>query len=362
MSSSPGLIDVHHHIVPREYTKALAKLGVTKGLGVQLPKWDVHKALGVMDEHGISSAVLSISAPGVYFRRKDPGATIAAELSRQMNEICAELVKDHPGRFGAFATLPIPDVEAALAEIAYSLDELRLSGVLLLTNYDGYYLGDPRFDAVFAELNRRKAVVFVHPQTPPGREQSHLDLPEAMLDVCFDTTRTAFSLIVNGVTKNYPDVRFILSHAGGAVPYLAGRVGITTAMAANLKGATPLVADGIGKLFSMSHKLEEKIPELLSYYLRLKSNVLPGGFDHFLSRFYYDTALSASPHCFASLLTVADTSHILFGTDYIFATEAAVPATITGIHDCERFTAADIRAIERDTALTLFPTLRPNPV
>ncbi|HME47839.1 amidohydrolase family protein [Mycobacterium sp.] len=362
MNSSPGLIDVHHHIVPREYAKALAKLGVTKGLGVQLPKWDVHKALGVMDEHGISSAVLSISAPGVYFRRKDPGATIAAELSRQMNEICAELVKDHPGRFGAFATLPIPDVEATLAEIAYSLDELRLSGVLLLTNYDGYYLGDPRFDAVFAELNRRKAVVFVHPQTPPGREQSHLDLPEAMLDVCFDTTRTAFSLIVNGVTKNYPDVRFILSHAGGAVPYLAGRVGITTAMAANLKGATPLVADGIGKLFSMSHKLEEKIPEQLSYYLRLKSNVLPGGFDHFLSRFYYDTALSASPHCFASLLTVADTSHILFGTDYIFATEAAVPATITGIHDCERFTAADIRAIERDTALTLFPTLRPNPV
>lgn len=353
-----GLIDVHHHIVPKEYARALAKLGVTKGLGVQLPKWDVNRTLDVMAEHGISSAVVSISAPGVYFKENDRRSVIARDLSRQTNEICAGLIRDHPGHFGAFATLPVPDIDAALDELAYSLDELSLNGVILLTNYDGYYLGDARFDELFAELNRRKAVVFIHPQSPPGQEQSHLDLPEAMLDVCFDTTRTAFSLIVNGVTKKYPEIRFILAHAGGAVPYLAGRVAITASMLANLDGAAPVVADGIGKVFSLSHKFEEKMPEQLSYYLRFKHNVLPEGPDYFLRQFYYDTALSASPHCFSSLLTVTDCSHIVFGTDYIFATEAAIPATISGIHDHDGFTQHDVDAIARETALTLFPTLR----
>ena len=353
-----GLVDVHHHIVPKEYARALSKLGVTKGLGVALPKWDVDKSLAVMADHGISSAIVSISAPGVYFKDNDRRSAIARDLSRQTNEFCAQLINDYPGRFGAFATLPVPDIDAALDELAYSQDELKLNGVILLTNYDGYYLGDARFDELFAELNRRKTVVFVHPQSPPGQEQSHLDLPEAMLDVCFDTTRTAFSLIVNGVTKKYPDIRFILAHAGGAVPYLAGRVAITASMLANLKGAAPVLADGMGKVFSVSHRLAEKMPGQLSYYLRFKHNVLPEGPDHFLRRFYYDTALSASPHCFSSLLTVTDCSHIVFGTDYIFATEAAVPATISGIRNLDGLSRHDIDAIERDTALTLFPSLR----
>jgi predicted TIM-barrel fold metal-dependent hydrolase len=172
----------------------------------------------------------------VYFKENDRRSAIAKDLSRQMNEICAGLMNDQPGQFGAFATLPLPDVDAALDELTYSLDELKLNGVILLTNYDGYYLGNPRFDELVAELNRRKAVVFIHPQSPPGQEQSYLGLPEAMLDVCFDTTRAAFSLIVNGVTKNYPDIRFILAHAGGAVPYMAGRVAITASMLANPKG------------------------------------------------------------------------------------------------------------------------------
>lgn len=353
-----SLIDVHHHIVPKEYVRALSRLGVAEGLGVALPKWDVNKALDVMDQNCISSAVLSISAPGVWFNYKDPAGAIAADLSRRMNETCAALIADYPGRFAAFASLPVPAIDAALAEIAYSLDELALDGVVLFTNYDGYYLGDARFHELFAELNRRKAVVFVHPSTPPGLERSHLGLPEAMLDVCFDTTRTAFSLIVNGVTKNYPDIRFILAHAGGAAPYLAGRVGITTSMAANLRGAAPVVATGVGTLMSASRRLAAKMPAQLDYYLRLRRNVLPEGPDHFLRGFYYDTALSASPHCFSSLLTITDPAHILFGTDYVFATAAAVPATIAGIRDYRPFGPQDIRAIERETALALFPTLR----
>ena len=141
-------------------------------------------------------------------------------------------------------------------------------------------------------------------------------------------------------------------------PNLAGRVSITASMLADLKGAAPVVADGIGELFSLSEKLEEKMPDQLSYYLRFKKNVLPEGPDYFLSRFYYDTSLSASPHCFSSLLTITDCSHIVFGTNYIFATEAAVPATINGILNNDRLTPDDVRAIERETALTLFPAVR----
>jgi predicted TIM-barrel fold metal-dependent hydrolase len=352
-----ALIDVHHHIVPKEYARALSKLGVTQGLGVQLPKWEAQKSLEIMEAHGISTAIVSISAPGVYFSDSDRRSAIARDLARQTNEICADLIKDHPGRFGAFATLPLPDVDAALDELSYSQDELGLNGVVLLTNYDGYYLGDPRFDELFAELNRRQAVVFIHPQTPPGQHCSHLNLPEAMLDVCFDTTRTAFSLIVNGVTKNYPEIRFILAHAGGAVPYMAGRVSITAAMLADLGGAMPTIADGVGKVYRALHR-QDKMPGQLSYYLRFKDNALPEGPDYFLSRFYYDTALSASPHCFSSLLTVTDSSHILFGTDYIFATVAAVPATIAGLRNYDAFTDADLRAIEHENARNLFPTLR----
>lgn len=361
MNEQAGFIDVHHHIVPRQYAKALDELGVRKGLGVQLPHWDIAKSLHVMDQHGIATSVLSISAPGVHFADHDPTGRIAVALSRRMNEFCAELIRDHPGRFGAFATLPLPDVDAALAELAYSLDDLALHGVILLSNYDGYYLGDPRFDALFAELDRRGAVVFIHPQSPPGQEHSHLGLPEAMLDVCFDTTRTAFSLIVNGVTKRYPAIRFILAHAGGAVPYLAGRVAVTASMLAGLKGAAPAVAEGIGKLAGVSHALEERLPEQLSYYLRFRHNVLPEGPDHYLRRFFYDTALSASPHAFAALLTVVDSSHIVFGSDYVFATDAAVPTTIRGIREYDAFTPGDLRAIERESALSLFPTLGTNP-
>lgn len=357
MDLLPGAVDVHHHAVPREYADALGRLGVTKGLGVRLPRWDAGSSLRVMDAHGIAAAVLSISAPGVYFPEVDGALEVAEQLAHRTNEICAAVIADHPGRFGAFATLPLPDVDAALEELAHALDELGLDGVVLLSNYDGYYLGDPRFDRLFAELDRRQTVVFVHPQSPPAAPGSHLNLPEAMLDVCFDTTRTAFSLIVNGTTKRHPNVRFVLAHAGGAVPYLAARVGITASMLEDLKGAAPVVADGLGRIFSISHRLAERMPEQLDYYLRFKRNVLPEGPDHFLRRFYYDTALAASPHAFASLLTVADTSHILFGTDYVFATEAAVPTTIRGVLDHSGFTPQDIDAIGHRSALALFPNL-----
>lgn len=358
MDEMPELIDVHHHIVPKEYVKSLSEKGVKKALGVQFPGWNVNKALEVMDRNGISTSIISISAPGVYFKDSDPSLEFARDLSRQTNEICAGLIGDHPERFGAFATLPLPDVDAALEEFKYAIEVLKLDGVALLSNYDGYYLGDPRFDRLFFKLNRQKAVVFIHPATPPGIEKSHLGFPEAVMDVCFDTTRTAFSLIVNGVTRKYPDVRFILAHAGGPIPYIAARVGMSLQMLSSLGGVVPYIAAGAGLISSIVPKFKEAMPENLNLYLKFKENMLPEGPDFYLKRFYYDTALSASPHAFASLQTLVDSSKIVFGTDYIFATQAAVPLTIKGIREYPGFNAKDIVAIEGGNAMDLFPRLK----
>jgi predicted TIM-barrel fold metal-dependent hydrolase len=353
--AAAGAIDVHHHIVPRDYAEALERLGVTHGLGVRLPRWKPRTALAVMDAHHIATSIVSISAPGVYFPGADPTGEIATELARQTNEYCASLIRDHPGRFGAFATLPLPHLDAALDELAYALDELGLDGVVLLSNYDGYYLGDPRFQPLHDELDRRRAVVFVHPQSPPEASGAHLELPEAMLEVTFDTTRTAFSLVVNGVTKRHPDIRFILAHAGGAVPFLAGRVAITATMLSELRAPLPTIAETLGRVSALSPRLAVRTPDQLSYYLRFRHNVLPEGPDHFLSTFYYDTALSASPHCFSSLTSLADSSHILFGTDYIFATRAAVPLTRDGVRGYSGFTDDDVDAVLRGNAQQLMP-------
>jgi 6-methylsalicylate decarboxylase len=175
------MIDVHHHIAPDEYVKALSRKGITKALGVPLPKWNLNTALEVMDVHDIATAIVSISAPGLYFGATENPLAFARDLARLTNEKCAELIAAHPARLGAFATLPLPDVDFALEELSYALEQLKLDGVILMSNYDGYYLGDERFEALHAELDRRKAVVFIHPSTPPGLDQSHLGLRKQCL-------------------------------------------------------------------------------------------------------------------------------------------------------------------------------------
>ena len=353
MDEKSEIIDVHHHIVPKEYVKSLSDEGVKKAIGVKFPGWNANKALKVMNKYGISKSILSISAPGVYF--KDKNLELAKDLSRQTNEICTRLIEDHPDKFGAFATLPLPDVDASIEELKYALKKLKLDGVVLLTNYDGFYLGDPLFDKLFIELNRQKAVVFIHPATPPGFEQSHLGFPEAMMDVCFDTTRTTFSMIINGVTKRYPDIRFILSHAGGTVPYTAARLSILSSLFEGLGGAGPYIAEGANIFTHLIPKLKEDFPDQLKLYLNFKEN-MPEGPKVYLKKFYYDTALSASPHAFACLQTLVDTTQIVFGSDYIWATEPAVPATIKGIREYTGFNEKDITAIENENAKNLFPS------
>lgn len=356
MDETLDLIDVHHHIIPKIYLDSLSKKEIKKSLGVRFPDWDPLQAIGEMDRNGIVTSVISISAPGVYFPDiKSPGE-FAIDLSKEMNDTCADLIDEYPGRFGAFGTLPLPDVDAAVKELSYAIDSLKLDGVILLSNYDGYYLGDPRFDKLFSELNRRKAVVFIHPATPPGIEKSHFGVPDTLMDVCFDTTRTAYSLMLNGTLRRYPDVRFILAHAGGGYSIYGCKGQHHLFDLHEYPWCDPYCSKGVSIATALVPRLKESVPESLEFYLQIEKN-LPEGPDHYLKRFYYDTALSASPHAFASLQTIVDSSHIVFGSDYVFATPAAIPLTIKGLKEYEGFSRKDLVSIGKENAKSLFPRL-----
>lgn len=317
MSTEPHCIDVHHHIMPSGYFKALEKIGITTSGGIPFPEWSPESTIDMMDRNGIATAFASISAPGVYFG----DITFTCNVSRRCNEILAHLVSDYPGRFGAFAVLPLPDVDAAVEELAYALDTLKLDGVGLLTSIGDQYLGDPDFDPLFEELNRRKTVVYTHPNIPPGSDAAKLEIPAFVVDVIFDTTRAASNLIYNGTLERFPDIPLILSHAGGAVPYLAGRISFLDTL--------PIV--------------KERAPKGVINYLKL---------------FYYDTALSATRYIFSALQELIDPSHILFGTDYAAAPEQVVAMTIAGINSYDNFDAQTRKDIERDNAFALFPQLQ----
>jgi predicted TIM-barrel fold metal-dependent hydrolase len=310
-------IDVHHHILPEEYLAALSGIGQTNVGDVPFPKWEVTRTLEVMDAHGIATAITSISAPGVHFG----DAAFARPLARRCNELSARLMGDHPRRFGALATLPLPDVEGALLEAEYAFDTLGLDGAVLLASAGGRYLGDPEFDDLFSELNRRRAVVFIHPTVPPGSQAEQLGIPAPILEFIFDTTRAVANLIASGTLERCPEIRFILSHAGGAVPYLALRLSLLQADPGFLERA-------------------------------------PRGVVTYLQRLYYDTALSATPHALRSLQELVAPSQILFGSDYPFAPEPITGASVAGLDAYDGFDDAARRAIYRENALSLFPRLR----
>lgn len=317
MKEKRKIIDVHHHIVPPAYVKALADVGVANSLGVNFPQWSAESMLEMMDRNGIRAAVTSISSPGVYFG----SVPFAAELARTCNEISARLVADHPRRIGGFAVLPLPDVRAAFREMEYSLDSLRLDGVCLLTNYDGRYPGDPAFEDLFSELNRRKAVVYVHPTDPPGGNPLGEHVPSFLMEVTFDTTRTIASLIFSGTLERYPDISFIFAHAGGTAPFLAWRLALGSFV---WPGAS------------------ERAPMDAFFYLR---------------KLYYDTGLSASVHALRSLQSLVDESQILFGSDYPFAPEVLTVETVKGINAYDGFGEGAKQAVEWENALRLFPRL-----
>ena len=312
----PHRIDVHRHVVPPAYLSAMRDAGVdTPIAGVAYPAWDVETDLEAMDRFGIQSAVVSITAPGVGFVTGRAAATVA----RAVNEYLAQLRTDYPTRYGAFAVLPLPNVEAALAEIDYATGVLGLEGVGLFSNHGGTYLGDPAFDRIFARLAEGDVVTFVHPAIPPATDQPQFGLPPSLYEFPFDTTRMVANLLYSGTLDRYPGLRLIVSHAGGAVPYLAKR--LTYAGTINPEVAPRQPADLFGSL----------------------------------RRLYYDTAMSANPHTLAALTSLIGTDHILFGSDYPFMPASTTAETVDGVNAF--FGPEDSQLVERGNAMRLLPGL-----
>ncbi|MDP9050616.1 MAG: amidohydrolase, partial [Acidobacteriota bacterium] len=213
---SAGWIDVHHHFAPPAYAAVLKQKELTPA---PLAGWSPQKTMDDMDKAGVTRAMISIVAPGVYF----DDAEQARHLARDANENAAKLRSDHPGRFGSFATLTMPDIEGSLREIEHALDVLKADGIMLFTSYDKMWLGDPFFAPIFEELNRRKAVLFVHPTTNACCANLLPGVSSAKIEYGTDTTRAIVRMVYSGASKRYPDMRLIFSHGGGTMPYLVTR-------------------------------------------------------------------------------------------------------------------------------------------
>jgi predicted TIM-barrel fold metal-dependent hydrolase len=319
-STPTRTVDVHAHYVPAEYVRRLRAAGVTEPDGMPgYPTWDVSNALATIDRLGIATAILSISSPGVY----TGDLAAARDLARLVNEVAAAAVHDHPLRFGGIASLPLPDVAGALTELEYALETLQLDGVVLLTNYAGVYLGDSRFDPVFEELHRRGTVVFIHPTSPVCHECIALGYPRPMLEFPFETTRAVANLVLSDTLARWPDLRLIVPHAGGTLPFLAQRI---TGMA--------------NRMF----------PE--------RWQGQPSGAAAHLQRLYYDLAGSTTPYSLASLLQLVDSSRVLYGSDWPWSLEAVARATGEAFERNPLLQAEDRVRIRRDNALQLFPRLQ----
>lgn len=210
-------IDVHAHFLPDFYIAAVG--GAPDGMPAW-PPWNIDAHLAMMDEQRIRTSILSISSPGVHFGND----AAAAHLARQVNDYGAGLARERPQRFGHFASLPLPDVEVSLVELARALDELGSDGLAVETNTDGIYLGNARYEPLWAEAERRGAIIFVHPTSAPGGEKVSLGRAGAMLEFIFDSTRAASDLLLSGVLERYTRIRWIFTHGGGALPLMADRI------------------------------------------------------------------------------------------------------------------------------------------
>jgi predicted TIM-barrel fold metal-dependent hydrolase len=313
VSSAPHRIDVHHHILPPVYIEQAREriMAVGPGFEKQLLGWHPVEAIAAMDRAGVATAVTSISAPGIWFG--DAGTT--RHLARECNEYGAKLRRDFPGRFGLFATLPLPDVEGSLREIEYAFEALGADGIGLMTNYGKDYPGDPKFAPIFDELSRRKATVFFHPTTPSCCTQHQLDLPAAIMEYPFDTTRTIVNLLFGGTFDRCPDARFIFTHAGGTLPMLAHR---------------------IARWAQIDKKVAEKVPT--------------GAMAEF-RKLHYDIVSATNPITFNSVRELAGVSQLLFGSDYPYWEPAITTDGLAKLG----LSATDVAAIERGNALRLLP-------
>jgi 6-methylsalicylate decarboxylase len=309
-------IDIHHHILPDVFWRATNDVHSPVG-GILPAPWSKESTLSYMDDAGIDVAITSISTPGVHMG--DDSA--ARDLARRVNELSAQLIQEHPDRFGGFAALPLPDVDGALRALEYGLDVLKLDGVVLFSNARGIYLGATGFRPLFDELERRGAVVFVHPTSSPDLTARRLGLPDSLIDFTADTTRAVAQLHYGNTFARTPNVKYIFSHAGGTIPYLATRFSIIDEM-----------------------------------------NVIPGAEERgtaadTLRRLYWDTALSWRPPVLRMLRSVVGMGQVLFGSDYPYLRRDLAVACRREVETSAELDSEESRNVLADNALKLFPRL-----
>lgn len=317
---NPNRIDVHHHIVPPRYLLDLGKerLGAAAAASVwqRISAWTPERSIEEMDRTGVATAVTSVSAPGVWFGDIAQGRRIA----RHCNEFAAQMARDHPGRFGTFAALPLPDTDGSLREIEHAFDVLKADGIVLMTSYDNTWPGDPSFAPVFEELNRRKAVVFFHPTAAPCCSNLIEDVPDAQVEFLFDTVRAVMSLLYSGSLSRYPEIRFVLAHGGSAVPLFSARI-------ARLAQANP--------------KLAARLPD---------------GPLHELRKLHYELTQVQGAGALVPLMEIASPGNLMLGIDFPWGS-TSIADPVAAIRQFG-FSDAEIAGIEQGNALRLMPGLR----
>lgn len=313
------LIDTHQHPIPEFYKRALETVGIHGSGENPWADWSQAAQLELMDQNGIAVAINSIASPGVYFG----DVNFAIRLARECNEDSARAVANHPQRFGAFAILPLPDMDAALREAEYALDTLRLEGVCLLSHVGDRHLGQPQEEELYAELDRRNAIAFVHPLRNQAKNMPAYGYPSGMTELVLDTTRAIHNLLWNGTFGKFPNIRWIMPHGGGTVPFLIYRMSAMNnnpRVAANLPGGT--VASALRVL-------------------------------------HYDVAECSAPGPLKCLMEIADPSRVLFGSDFPFSRHRTprddVKSHIHAFEGFDDWSPTARRAIESDNALKLFP-------
>jgi 6-methylsalicylate decarboxylase len=310
-----GLIDVHHHFMSQSYLDAVGvERAASPGSAGHVEPWTADQSLEFMDMAGIAAAVISVSAPGIDMG--SPAAT--AMLARDCNEAQARIVQDHPKRFGSLASLPLPDLDASLREIEHAFGALKADGVVIMSNYGGEYIGSTKFWPVFEELDRRAAVAFFHPVAPEGF-RGFAGVSLSTMEFPYDTGRAIMSMLYHGTPERFPAVRMVFTHAGGAMPYLAGRTAVLSRR---------------NKEFKLSG--DKLVPAM--------------------RKFYYDTTQSLSAPTHAALRALVPPEQILFGSDCPFAKEPQVRAALDELKRL-RLPPEDRAALEHGNAAKLFPRL-----
>ena len=315
-NAAPGRrrIDLHHHFMSPLFEKtARARqrfIPALEGLTIAGSR-------DAMDRNDVQTAILSMPSPGVWY----DDVPLARALARENNEYAARAVGDHPGRFGMFASLPLPDLDGSLAEVAYALDVLKADGIHMWTSYGDFWLGDARLQPMLEELNRRRAVVFVHPTTPDCCANLVPGLPSFLIEYGTDTARTIGSLIFSGAAHAYPEIRWMFSHAGGTMPALAERYLL------------------LGRLLQNRPEAAERIPNGVMFEIR---------------RMRFETAQAANRYALGALTQLVEKTQILLGTDYPYRD---IGDNVSGLAECGLLSPDEMLDVERSNAVQLFPRL-----